>query len=107
MVDPIGMDGLVAELQRLAKQANGQTSVASPPAEAADFATLLSTAINKVNTLQQAAQQLATSFEQGDTDSDLADVMVALQKANIGFQTLTQVRNKLVRAYQDVMNMPI
>jgi flagellar hook-basal body complex protein FliE len=47
------------------------------------------------------------SFEAGNTDVDLHDVMLSLQKANIDLQTAVQVRNKLVSAYQSVMSMSI
>ncbi len=50
---------------------------------------------------------LAKAYEQGDPGVALSQVMVASQKAGVSFQALTQVRNKLVEAYQDVMKMPI
>jgi flagellar hook-basal body complex protein FliE len=53
------------------------------------------------------AGQLAESFSAGDPGVDLAQVMVALQKASVSFQAMTQVRNKLVDAYRDIMSMPV
>ena len=50
---------------------------------------------------------MTEAFETGATNISLADVMVATQKANVSFQAMLQVRNKLVEAYQDVMNMPM
>jgi len=49
----------------------------------------------------------AVSFAKGDTSTDLTEVMVAMQKASLSFQAMTQVRNKLLEAYKDVMNMPV
>ncbi len=72
-----------------------------------DFADLLMNSVDKVNATQQQASGLATAFETGDTDASLSDVMISIQKANISFQAMVQVRNKLVDAYQDVMNMPM
>jgi flagellar hook-basal body complex protein FliE len=43
----------------------------------------------------------------GEPNANLQDVMISLQKANISFQTMVQVRNKLVNAYQDIMNMQV
>jgi len=63
--------------------------------------------VNKVNEVQQTANQLSTAFEMGESGVDLTDVMVATQKASISFQGMTQVRNKLVQAYQDIMQMPV
>lgn len=71
------------------------------------FGELFQQAIGSVNDTQQQATRLATSFEQGDPQVSLAQVMVASQKASVSFQALTQVRNHLVDAYKDIMNMPI
>ena len=50
---------------------------------------------------------VATAFERGDKGVDIAEVMIAAQKADVSFQAINQVRSKLVSAYQDIMNMPI
>jgi flagellar hook-basal body complex protein FliE len=72
-----------------------------------DFAFLLKKSIDSVNDTQQAAGKMAVAFETGDTNVSLAEVMIASQKASVSFQAMLQVRNKLVEAYQDVMNMPM
>lgn len=82
---------------------------ASTSAEAeqpADFAETLKNLLSSVNGSQRRATGLAESFEAGQ-EQDLAGVMVAQQQARLTFQTALQVRNKLVSAYQDIMNMPI
>ncbi|MBF8745405.1 flagellar hook-basal body complex protein FliE [Pseudomonas putida] len=71
------------------------------------FADLLGQAIGKVDATQQASTQLANAFEIGKSGVDLTDVMIASQKASVSMQALTQVRNKLVQAYQDIMQMPV
>jgi flagellar hook-basal body complex protein FliE len=60
-----------------------------------------------VNQAQLQAQQLAQDFSAGNGSASLQDVMMSLQKANISFQQMVQVRNKLVSAYQDMMNMQV
>ena len=50
---------------------------------------------------------MAAAFEMGDPNVDLADTMLALQKSSLSFQALSQVRNKLVSAYQEIMNMQV
>ena len=72
-----------------------------------EFSDLLKRSIDAVNETQQNAGALRTAFEQGQEDLDLADVMIAAQKSSISFQAMVEVRNKLVEAYKDVMNMPI
>ena len=72
-----------------------------------DFGALLKQSIDSVNTTQQTAGKLSQAFEIGDTDVSLAEVMIASQKADVSFQAMLQVRNKLVDAYKEVMNMPM
>ena len=71
------------------------------------FGEMFKQAIDSVNSTQQQATALATAFESGDAKVSLAQVMVASQKASVSFQALTQVRNRLVDAYKDIMNMPV
>jgi flagellar hook-basal body complex protein FliE len=68
---------------------------------------MLKQTIGAVNDTQQTAGKMTEAFESGDTNVSLAEVMVASQKASVSFQAMLQVRNKLVEAYQDVMNMPM
>lgn len=71
------------------------------------FGEVMSQAINKVNEVQQASSAMATAYERGVEGVDITDVMIASQKASVSFQAMVQVRNKLVDAYRDIMNMPI
>ena len=71
-----------------------------------DFASVLKSMLVSVSQSQQHATRLAESFEMGQ-HQDLAGVMIDQQKAKLAFQTTLQVRNKIVSAYQDIMNMPV
>ncbi len=71
------------------------------------FADMMQQAIDQVNQSQMQAAELGKALEMGDPNVDLAEVMIAIQKSSISFQALTEVRNKLLTAYQDVMNMPV
>ncbi len=71
------------------------------------FGDLMAQAVNKVNETSKASGALQTAYQRGDPDVDITEVMVASQKASVSFQAMLQVRNKLVDAYRDVMNMPI
>jgi flagellar hook-basal body complex protein FliE len=95
---------VLAQMRELAAQAGKGGNIA---ANRTDFADLLMHSIEQVNESQQQANQLAGAFETGDTDASLSDVMISIQKANVSFQAMVQVRNKLVEAYKDVMNMPM
>lgn len=72
-----------------------------------DFSALLSESISQVNDTQRHASQLKQAFESGDKNIELPEVMIALQKASLSFQAMTQVRNKLLTAYQEIMNMQV
>lgn len=72
-----------------------------------DFSQLIKDSVNKVNETQKSASGLATAFESGDPTVNLSEVMVAIQKASISFTAMTQVRNNLVSAYKEVMNMQV
>lgn len=69
------------------------------------FAGELKKSLDRISGAQQAASSQAEAFELGKPGVALNDVMVDMQKANIGFQMGLQVRNKVVTAYQEVMNM--
>ena len=81
----------------------GATSAAEP----AGFADALKNSLDAVNQTQQSANALSQAFETGTTTASLAEVMLASQKASIAFQATVQVRNKVVQAYQDIMNMAV
>lgn len=72
-----------------------------------EFANLLNESIKQVNELQSEALELRESFETGQPGIDLPEVMIAAQKASVSFEAITEVRNKLLSAYQEVMNMQI
>ena len=71
------------------------------------FSDMFRNAVDSVNETQQQSSALATAYEKGDPQVSLSQVMVASQKASVSFQAITQVRNKLVEAYQDIMNIPV
>ena len=77
------------------------------PGASTGFSQTLSNAIDNVSRTQQTASELQTAFELGDPKADLARVMVAMQQSQVAFRATVEVRNRLVKAYQDVMNMPI
>jgi len=103
-----GIDQMLSVLRATAAQAGGRVSeVQSTPAGGADFAQILQNSIDQVNQTQQQAEGMAANFAAGDGNANLHEVMISLQKANISFQEMVQVRNRLVSAYHDVMNMQV
>lgn len=103
---PVEINRVLAEIRALAAQA-GNKGAEPAAAPGLDFGSVLTNSINKVNDLQKNAEAMASAFETGAKDVDIAQVMIEVQKAGLAFRAMTEVRNKLVQAYQDVMNMPI
>lgn len=96
---------VLAQMRVARAQAMGGAEVEQAPQ--GNFGELLQKSINAVNETQQTASSLRTSFEKGDEGIDLAEVMIAAQKSSVSFEAMVAVRNKLVEAYKDVMNMPV
>jgi flagellar hook-basal body complex protein FliE len=71
------------------------------------FANVLKQGLERVNATQQQASDMATRFERGEPGLELSQVMIESQKASVAFRATVEVRNRLVNAYQDIMNMPI
>ena len=109
MSQGIEFNRLMLDMRAMQMDAMAQPKSAAqvPEVGASSFSDMLGNAINKVSETQQASSQLSTAFEIGKSGVDLTDVMIASQKASVSFQALTQVRNKLVQAYQDIMQMPV
>ena len=93
--------------QALQRAAGGAAAGGAAGAGAApDFGSAIASALQQVNTQQAKASDLSEAYERGDTH-DIVSVMIERQKASLGFETTLQVRNKLLSAYRDIMNMPL
>jgi len=104
----IGIESVLSQIRAMSSAAQGTAAAAAKEgAERPDFAGLLQESVNKVNDIQQTAGGLTAAFEAEDPNVDLAQVMIAVEKSGLAFQALTQVRNKLISAYQEIMNMPV
>ncbi len=100
----MNVNQVLAQMRTMSLQAGGQVQKIEGNT---DFSALLQQSIASVNDSQQSAGKMMEAFETGAANISLADMMVANQKASVSFQAMLQVRNKLVEAYQDVMNMPM
>ena len=81
--------------------------IESKPAAKLDFAKALHESLQGVSDRSAEAQALSKRFTMGDDTVSLSDTMIAMQKSSIAFQATVQVRNKLVSAYHDIMNMQV
>ena len=110
MIDSSRIEAMISQLKAAATRPQaGVHAISTEPAATGKvgFADALKASLDGVNSAQKAAEGLGSKFSMGDDKVSLSDVMISSQKANIGFQATVQVRNKLVAAYQDIMNMQI
>jgi flagellar hook-basal body complex protein FliE len=107
-MDTRGIEQMLTELRSVAQSAqNKPAPAADAVAGGVSFADVLNNTLKDVSAAQKEARAMAEDFSSGDPNVNLQDVMVNLQKANLSFQQMVQVRNRLVTAYQDIMNMPV
>jgi len=106
-IDTRQLDSMLTELRSASALAGGKSAQAANAAGGTDFSQALKSAIDQVSQAQQSAQQMTQDFASGNSNVNLQDVMINLQKANLSFQQMVQVRNKLVTAYQNIMNMQV
>lgn len=110
------IDSVMAQIRSMRAQssmealrAGGVADIAAPSTDVTkggSFGPALKTALDSVNQLQKDSGAKAEAFAAGRSD-DLVGTMLAMQKSDVAFQATIQVRNRLVTAYQDIMNMPI
>lgn len=104
-MNEINASDLLSQIRTLGRELQPTQAAAAPATN--NFGDMLKTTINSVNEAQQYASDLKIGFVNGSTDKSLAEVMIASQKADLSFRAVTEVRNKLISAYQDIMNMPV
>ena len=105
----IDVNNLLSQMRQMTAQVRAPQAVAkaAPVAGQADFSTLLKESVSAVGRNQVEAGRMAASFERGDPGADLGRTMIAVQKADLSLRTMVEVRNKMVDAYKEIMNMPV
>lgn len=102
------LEAALGQIQTLASQAAGKIGSQDQRTTATGgFADELHHSLQRINALQQHADTHAKAFQAGAPGVELQDVMIDSQKASIAFQMGVQLRNRLVTAYKDVMNMQV
>ncbi|EST13074.1 flagellar hook-basal body complex protein FliE [Sporolactobacillus laevolacticus] len=98
MINPINFSSS-AEAVSSSKQTTAQAQ--------SGFAGALENALGTVNTSQQTANQMVTELASGNSNVDLHNVMIAMQKADVLLKTTVQVRDRVIEAYQEIMRMQV
>ena len=106
-MNQISNEQLLSQIRSLGRELQVSGTQQTPATTGTGFGDLLKNSLDAVNEVQQTSRDLKVGFETGTSDASLAEVMIASQKADIAFRAVTEVRNKLITAYQDIMNMPV
>ena len=93
-------------LQSLELDDRGSGRTRVQDASSLDFAKLTMDALDSVHESQETSKVIREAYERGD-DIPLTDVVMQMQKSSLAFEATMQVRNKLLKAYEDIMNMPV
>ena len=94
---------MLKTLQAHTSQAQG---IQDDGAAKTDFSALVRQAVGNTNAAQVESQNTTAACERGEA-VPLTDVVMKMQKASLSFEATLQVRNKVLKAYEDVMNMPV
>lgn len=115
-IDSARIESMLAQMKAAAQRPqvgdvsglkNATSLQKSEQTDKVNFSDALKASLNQVNQSQRTSENISKNFVLGDDSVSLSDVMIAGQKSNIAFQATVQVRNKLVSAYQDIMNMQV
>ncbi len=114
-IDSSRIEAMAAQMRAAAARQTAPTTSAAPAASVSQpsegvkvsFSAALKAMLDQVNAQQMNADQLSKRFAMGDTSLNLSDVMIERQKASLAMTATVQVRNKLVNAYQEIMNMAV
>ncbi len=104
------VDGLLAEMRAAMAAAQGAGAAKAGETGVAprvDFASVLRSSLDGVAQVQNQATSMQNAFVRGEDKVSLSDTMIAMQKSSISLQATVQVRNKVVDAYNTIMNMSV
>ena len=102
----IAINQVLAQMRAMQALANPQATPEAVQGQG-NFSNLMQDSIKEVNEAMQESRAMTTRFEMGDPSVSLAEVMVNSQKAGLQFQAVAEIRNRVLSAYKEVMNMPV
>jgi flagellar hook-basal body complex protein FliE len=104
--DILAMRGRILEQNKSLSVVNETLTTARAADTKASFGEHMADALKSVSALQMESAKASDAYERGDT-SNIAELMLSRQKSSLAFQATLQVRNRLLSAYKDIMNMPV
>jgi flagellar hook-basal body complex protein FliE len=110
-ISPANIQSMLQTLRSHQAQASGlpgaeQLKGLTPEVGKTNFGEFVSGALSQVNQVQVQSSEMRASFDRGE-DIALTDVVLGMQKSSLAFEATLQVRNKVLKAYEDILNMPV
>lgn len=113
MTTPVGVDSILSQIKQMRSQSAMPMPAPIAPVEQgvgevkqASFGGMFQQSVDAVNQMQKTGAAKVSTFEAGGNIS-LTEVMVSLQKADVSFKAMVEVRNKMIDAYQEIMRMSV
>ncbi len=107
MMSDMEINQVIAQMRALSNEISPQAATETRSPGDPDFGAVMRGAVDSVNEQLATSSKMVDGFLTGESDRSLAEVMVQTQKAGVSFRAMTEVRNRLIEAYREVMNMPI
>ena len=109
-ISPASIQSMLQTLRTHQAQASGlpgaEIKGLTPAAGKTDFGDLVTGALGQVNQTQVQSSNMRAAYDRGE-DIALTDVVLGMQKSSLAFEATLQVRNKVLKAYEDILNMPV
>ena len=100
------MDQIKAYQTRVNQTRESEAAITPTEVQKPSFGQTVSQMVSDVNSAQMQAAELRTAYERGE-NIPLTDVVIGMQKSSLAFEATLQIRNKVLKAYEEIMNMPV
>jgi len=97
----------IREVSNKSKVFTEDTSITPLKDNFTDVMSIAKNAVSSVNQVQTQSEVLKNAYILGDSSVSMSQVIVASQKSKLAFEGLMAVRNKILEAYKEIMNMPV
>jgi len=105
-ISSLDMQSMITKMRMMQSQLYSESVSGTGQGNGVSFTDSLQKSLEQVNELQSVAKDKTTAFEMGE-DISITEVMLAKEKASVAFEATLQIRNKVLSAYQEIMQMPV
>jgi len=105
-ISSLDMQSMITKMRMMQSQLSSESVSGTGQGKGVSFTDALQKSLEQVNEVQSVAKDKMTAFEMGE-DISITEVMLAKEKASVAFEATLQIRNKVLSAYQEIMQMPV